>query len=110
MATILTIPKKIYDLLVSGNFGKADTIGWGAVSVDSTATVILASRASRTGLIIQNNSVKDVYIGADNTVTTVNGIKLEPGDIYENQDWIGAIYGIVAAGTADIRAQEFYTT
>lgn len=110
MAAILTIPKKIYDLLVSAFFPKANSIGWGAVSVESTATVILISHASRTGLIIQNNSAKDVYIGPDNVITTVNGIKLEPGDIYENQDWTGAIYGIVAAGTADIRAQQFFTS
>lgn len=108
MATVLSIPKKIYDLLVSWKLIRANAMGWGAVSVGATATVILASRTLRKGLIIQNNSAKDVYIGPDNTVTSVNGMRLEPGDIYENQDWEGAIYGIVAAGTADVRAQELY--
>ena len=108
MATVLTIPKKIYDLLVSWKLIKANTMVYGAVSVTAAATLIIASTATRTGLIIQNNSAQDVYIGGD-VVTTVNGIKLEPGDIYENQDWTGAVYGRVAAGTADVRYEQFYT-
>ncbi|GAH76849.1 unnamed protein product, partial [marine sediment metagenome] len=31
------------------------------------------------------------------------------GDVYENQIWVGTIYGIVAAGTASVRYQDFYT-
>jgi len=103
-----TVPKDILDLLSSANLAKAGTIAWGAVSVADEVTVILAAQPTRTGLIIVNNSTQTVYLGLD-TVSTVNGIPLEPGESYSNQDWVGAIYGIVAADTSDVRVEDFYT-
>ena len=105
---VLTIPKKIYDWLVGAFFPKANTMSYGAVSVGIAVTEILALTASRTGLIIQNLSTADVYIGGD-AATLANGIKLEPGDVYENQDWIGAVYGIATAAASDVRFEQFYT-
>ena len=86
---------------------KADTIAFGAVSVGDSATVILGVQATRTGFIIVNNSSQTVYLGTSG-VTTVNGLPLEAGASYENQLWTGAMYGIVAAGTADVRVEDFY--
>ena len=102
-----TVPKDILDLMGSWSFAKASTISYGAVSVTGAITTILAARATRTGFIIVNNSGQTVYIGGD-AVSTANGIPLEPGDVYSNQEWIGAIYGIVVAGTADVRVEDFY--
>lgn len=104
MAIIKTILKKIYDSLT------ATIITYGAVNVGTDATEILPIRLARAGLIIQNVSDKDVYIGGTDTVTTVLGLKLEPGDIYENQLWVGVVYGIVAAGVASVRYQDFYNS
>lgn len=109
MTTILTIPKKIYDLLVSSKLKKADTMVYGSVAVGVAATEILAETTSRTSLIIQNVSTADVYLGGA-AVTTANGIKLEPGDVYSNQDWIGAVYGIATAALSDVRYEHFFTT
>ncbi|KKK85414.1 hypothetical protein LCGC14_2773540 [marine sediment metagenome] len=102
-----TVPKDILDLLSSANLAKAATISYGAVSVGDTATVILVEQSTRTGLIIVNNSTQTVYLGGD-AVSTANGLPLVEGASYGNQDWVGAIYGIVAAGTSDVRVEDFY--
>jgi len=86
---------------------KAETISYGAISVDTEATAIVGAHSTRTGFIIVNNSDQTVYLG-DDAVTTVNGLPLEAGASYENQIWVGVIYGIVAAGTSDIRVEDFY--
>ncbi len=102
-----TIPKKIYDLLVSWKLVKASSMSYGAVNVGTTATIIVGSQPTRTGFIIANNSTKTIYLGGD-SVTTANGIPLEPGACYENQIWTGAFYGIVESGTANVRVEDFY--
>jgi len=86
---------------------KVATMTHGAVSVTGAVTTILSAQATRTGLIIVNNSDQTVFLGGD-AVSVVNGLPLEVGASYSNQDWVGAIYGIVAAGTADVRVEDFY--
>ena len=102
-----TVPKDILDILSAANIAKASTMSYGAITVEDTATEILAARSTRTGLLIVNNSAKTVYIGGD-AVTTLTGIPVVAGGSYENQDWVGALYGIVSAGTANVRVEEFY--
>lgn len=86
---------------------RAATMAYGAITVSDTATEIVSSQTARVGIIILNNSGQTVYIGG-NVVTTASGIPLEPDDVYTNQDWAGAIYGIVASGTANVRVEDFY--
>ena len=105
----LTIAKQIYDLLAAANIKKSNTMVFGSIAIGTSATVIRPETLTRTGLIIQNVSGADVYIGGSG-VTTSNGIKLEPGDVYENQDWIGAIYGVATVASSDIRYQHFFTS
>jgi len=102
-----TVPKDILDILNSANLAKAGAMAYAPISVGVAATQILIDRATRTGFIIVNNSTKTVYLGGD-AVSTVNGIPLGAGASYSNQDWKGSFYGIVAAGTADVRVEDFY--
>lgn len=102
-----TVPKDILDILESANLAKATTMLYGATSVEDEATLILAAQSTRTGFILVNNSAVTVYLGGD-AVTTANGLPLVSGASYSNQDWKGAIYGIVAVGSADVRKQDFY--
>ena len=87
---------------------KAGNLAWGTITVDTNATQIISSQSTRTAFIIVNNSSQIIYIGGS-TVTVANGIPLEPGASYENQVWTGAFYGIVAAGDANVRYEQFYT-
>ena len=102
-----TVPKDILDILSSANFPKAASMSYGAISVTSAITTILVARSTRTGCIIVNNSDVTVYLGGD-AVTTANGLPLISGASYSNQDWVGAIYGIVSEGTANVRMEDFY--
>ena len=86
---------------------KATNMIYNAVSITSAVTAILSSHSTRTGFIIVNAGAQTVYLGG-NAVTTASGIPLEIGASYSNQDWTGAFYGRVAAGTCDVRIEEFY--
>lgn len=80
------------------------------VSVANTATLIFSSSLARAGYILHNASSVDVYLGGDSTVTTSNGIPLAPGEkVFADGDgkYSGALYGIVASGTADMRFFEW---
>lgn len=88
-----------------------------AVSITTAATVIVAASTQsggRIGLFILNNSTTTVYIGPDSTVTTANGFPLLAGEKFILQNdtpnpqyfYTGAVYGIVATGTADVRYWE----
>lgn len=104
---VKNIFKKIYDLLASWKLVKTNIIAYGNRSVDTDATLIMAAVSTRTAFIVQNISTQDVYIGGS-SVTTSNGIKLEPGDSYSNDVWLGAVYGRVAAGSSNVRYEQFY--
>ena len=86
---------------------KATNMIYNAVSITSEVTAILTAHSTRTGFIIVNAGAQTVYLGGD-AVTTASGIPLEIGASYSNQDWTGAFYGRVAAGTCDVRIEEFY--
>jgi hypothetical protein len=81
------------------------TITPGAVSVGVAATLIRAAAATRKALLIENNSIVDVFLGPAG-VTIVNGMKLIPGAVLEDTSSTAAWYGIVAVGTADVRFTE----
>lgn len=84
---------------------------YGAVSVGTTATLIIADNCNRKEIIITNASDDTVvYIGMDDQVTAATGTPF-----YENQTrggskdfgwWAGPIYGITASGSADVRFWE----
>ena len=84
---------------------------YGAVTVTTTATLIIADNTARTEVVLTNTSDDTVvYIGQDSSVTVNNGTPF-----YENQtrghtrgfcSYLGPIWGIVSSGSADIRYWE----
>ena len=82
------------------------------VTVQSTATQLVAQYESCTFLTLQNISGTDIYYG-DSTVTTSNGQLLKAGATVREERTVsndpfyyyGVYYGI-CAGSADIRVWE----
>lgn len=78
------------------------------VSVGTTATQVVASRAGRSIVTVVNTTTTDIYLGAAG-VTTSTGILL-PGTkgASVTLQYTGALYGIVASGTATVTEAETY--
>jgi hypothetical protein len=85
-------------------------MAYAAVSVTTTATLIRAAKSGRESLTVQNlAAATDVYVGPDSSVTTSNGLKIaQAGGSANYNEYTGALYGIVASGTADVRYAEVY--
>lgn len=86
-------------------------MAFNTVTITTTATLIAANNAKRQSLMIANTSSGTVFLGPDNTVTTANGIPLlQDGNLTEDSGgtrmFMGDVYGIVAAGTSDVRYWE----
>lgn len=83
----------------------------GAVSVGSTATLILAANSERKGSLIANNGASSLFLGMTAGVTTSNGMPIASGATFNNSGqnavWKGAIWGIVTSGTVDTRFWEW---
>ena len=77
------------------------------VTVGAAATLIKAANADRTSLAIQCVAATDLWIGLDNSVTITNGMLLAKGQTWSNDVYLGAVYGIVAAGTTEAAYQEY---
>lgn len=83
-----------------------------AVSVGTSATLIIAANENRTSLYIQNSSGAGtvLVLGEDGTVTILNGIEVADGGLVVedmgHRLWKGPWFGIVAAGSADVRVWE----
>jgi hypothetical protein len=79
----------------------------GVVTVAITATLILPANERRQSFYLFNNGLSAIYMGETNAVTVATGFPLAQGsqiseDRGQNQ-WKGDIWGIVAAGTEEIR-------
>ena len=84
---------------------------YNTVTVQSSgATLILAANNWRTGLTLYNNGSVIIYIGTDASVATTTGIPMAAAAAYDFNGWQsykGAIYGIAASATADVRYLEW---
>lgn len=84
---------------------------YNTVTVQSSgATVILAANTWRTGITLYNNGSVTVYIGTDSSVATATGMPMAAGASYDFNGWQsykGALYGIAASSTADMRYLEW---
>jgi len=82
---------------------------YSAVSVTTTATdLVPTDLANRKRIIIQNlSTARAVFVGSNSSVTTANGIKIPTEGSAEIEGGPGINwYGIVSAGTADVRILE----
>lgn len=86
-------------------------MAYNTVTVTNTPTLIVAPNTHRQSLILTNISTTVAYIGPDNLVTTVNAIQMNRNDVLSEDSggtrvYQGAVWGVVATGTADIRYWE----
>lgn len=79
------------------------------VSVAATATLVVAARAGRDSVTVENHGTTDVYVGSSSGVTTSTGILL-PGTkgAAITLSYSGAVYAIVATGTQTVSYAEGY--
>lgn len=89
----------------------APSMANGQVSVTSTATQIVAARATRRSATLVNTGSEAVWVGVA-TVTTANGVKLAPdtgqGGGSVTMAFTGVVQGITASGTVTVAYFEEY--
>jgi hypothetical protein len=81
------------------------TAFYGAVSVGTTATRIWAGKSIGRSALVFNNGAATLYVGTDANVTTSTGIPVAAGSGESFSAYTGAVYGICASGTLDVRYQ-----
>ena len=86
-------------------------MAYGSKTITTNATLIADASTARHSIVISNAGSNIVYIGPDSSVTTSNGIPLQPDSIWDADSggvklYMGAFYAIVASGTSDIRYWE----
>jgi hypothetical protein len=85
--------------------GAAPTLGVGNVACSSgSPSVILTANVERKGLVIKALD-GTVYLGGSG-VTSGTGFKLDTGETFSSVAFIGAVYGITASGTVNVRYWE----
>jgi len=89
--------------IVQGEQGS--TIASTAVAAATTTTLLVAASGSRFAIEVANAGAVPVFIGGAG-VTVAAGFPLDPGQRWRSTSFRGALYGIVAAGTADMRVIE----
>ncbi len=96
------------DITAAVTFALTDTIHTAAQTITTTASQLIASpQADRTSLLIQNLGSKSIYIGEDNTVSSLTGVVIPTGGSAEFP-WGPTIipWAITASSSADVRMLE----
>lgn len=91
---------------------KVGARNWAAVGAttlnDSSAVEVFAARNGRVTATIKNRDASiNVFLGADDTVTTSSGVRLEAGQSLPINTQ-GAIYAIAASGAPVVDGWEEY--
>ncbi len=87
-------------------------MAYAAVSVTTSAKLIVAANAQRHSLVLHNASGgARVYLGPDSSITASNAIPFDMGSNWDADSggvkmYTGPIYGITSSGTADVRYWE----
>ena len=87
-------------------------MAFAAVSVDNSATLILAQNAQRQSVVLTNESTTvTVFLASTNSITASNAPSLRPGGTFTEDNsggrmYKGDIYGRTSSGTADVRVWE----
>ena len=89
---------------------KATNARYERITIGTSPTLISPPTPGRMNISIVNGGAATVYIGADNRVTISAGNKpgyelLSQGTL-DNDTYVGAIYGVVAAGTVVVTVWE----
>jgi hypothetical protein len=75
-----------------------------AVTVGTTATLVIAASATRKSVTIRTSA--DVFVGYSNAVTIANGFPLYADEVWDDTIFKGGIYLIAEAGTVNVRVLE----
>lgn len=94
---VATPPAKLFISTAAGT-----SLASGVVAVGTSATVIRAANSSRQSLTIQNDGSADVFLGPA-SVAVASGFRLTPGGTVTIDKNTAALYGIVAAGSVNVR-------
>lgn len=96
---------------------RSSAANYGRKNITTSATKILSSNPNRLALLIQNLENQQAIIGFSPEVTVIApGGFLSPisgaagsgdGGVYNNSDYTGEVWGIVASGDLDVAYQEF---
>jgi len=79
-------------------------MGYGAASVTTTAAAVVAANSGRRRIMVQNLGKEDIFLGADASVTSSNGIRVSRNAAFEMP--LGEnvpLFAIAASGTPDVR-------
>lgn len=106
--TVLVRTDSDGNLLVNLEGSSAENATPSKATVTTTVTLIVSSRSGRNNLEVFNEGTVDVYIADDNTVSTTTGYILASGQSISFEDYVGALYGITASGSSDVRVMEVY--
>lgn len=93
---------------LTGQAPGASTITPAQVSVASTATQIVASRTGRAYEIVTNTGTTDIYLGGSGVTTSTGTLLVGIKGASVAIPFQGALYGIVASGTANVTSAEVY--
>lgn len=87
-------------VVIDGNDG-APTVT--EVTVNTSATLLVATGTNRRSVLFVNNGSAVVWIAPDNTVAPGHGIPIPQYGYFYDDFSLSAWYGVVSTGTGDIR-------
>lgn len=77
-----------------------------AGTVTNANTLILSSNTTRISYSVTHEGTTTLYVGFGTAVTTGNGMPVMSNQLYSADDYTGAVYGIVSAGSVIVKTIE----
>lgn len=88
--------------------GIGSKLNGGAEAIGTTAAVIVDARTTRKSVVVANEHASNVLYVGGSGVSTANGLRVDPGESVDFNDFNGAVYGVASGADTDVRFLEVY--
>ena len=82
---------------------------YGVQTADGTASLVLDANENRESLLLQNKGSEPMYVGFDDTVSTLKGVEVAAGGTYSDDTYTGPVYAITGGGSVNVAFQDIST-
>lgn len=94
-------------LLVSQAEVAQSVVSQSAVTVTTSETTILPANVNRKKFLIQNLGSYDIYLYFTTGLAVTSALVLYAGSTFEDNSYVGIVYGKTSTGSANIRVVEY---
>jgi hypothetical protein len=82
---------------------------YGVQQAETTPSLIVGANESRESVLLQNKGTEDIFVGFDDSLSSLTGVRVTAGGTYADDSYTGPLYAVTNSGTVNVAFQDIAT-